>query len=253
VTPSSELDLSEAARRRLKQPFLRTDWHHTVFLHFAVDVDVLQPHVPFTLDCWQGRAYVSVVAFQQRGFLLGRGGRATSWLTGPIGSHDFCNVRTYVRPEDESGVFFLTEWISRRLTVLIAQALYGLPYRFARLRYDRDTRSGTFHGEVATPSGNRLTCRARIDYNHPVAPAPKDSLEAFTMERYTAYTARGKRRRRFRIWHEPWRQQRIEAKLGEDSLLRQTFKWYEAAELAAANYSPGVHGVWIGYPHRVKL
>jgi uncharacterized protein len=252
VSSASELDLSEAARRHLKQPFLLTDWHHTVFLHFAVDVDVLQPHVPFTLDCWESRAYVSMVAFQQRRFVLRRGGRATSWLTGPIGSHDFCNVRTYVRPEDEPGVFFLTEWISRRLTVLIARALYGLPYRFAQLRYDHDARSDMFRAEVAAPGGGRLACRAHIDYNHPVAPAPANSLEAFTMERYTAYTQRGKRRRRFRIWHEPWPQQRIEAELREDSLLRQTFKWYQAAQLIAANYSPGVRGVWIGYPHRVR-
>jgi uncharacterized protein YqjF (DUF2071 family) len=241
------------ARRRLKQPFLLTDWHHTVFLHFAVDVDVLQPQVPFTLDCREGRAYVSVVAFQQRRFVLHRGGRAISWLTGSIGSHDFCNVRTYVRPEDEPGVFFLTEWISRRFTVLIARALYGLPYRFAQLRYEHDARSGIFRAEVDAPSGSRLACRARIDYDRPVVPAPADSLEAFTMERYTAYTYGGKKRRRFRIWHEPWPQQRIEAELRDDSLLRKTFEWYDAAQLAAANYSPGVPGVWIGYPHRVQM
>ena len=253
MTSASDFDLSEAARQRLRQPFLLTDWHHTVFLHFVVDVDILQPDVPFPLDCWESRAYVSVVAFQQRRFVLHRGGRAISWLTGPIGSHDFCNVRTYVRPGDEPGVFFLTEWISRRLTVLIARALYGLPYRLAQLRYDHDTRSGMFRAEVAAPSDGRLACRARIDYDRPVAPAPADSLEAFTMERYTAYTQSGGRRRCFWIWHEPWPQQRIEAELGEDSLLRQTFKWYHAAELAAANYSPGVRGVWIGRPHRVYL
>ncbi len=79
--------------------------------------------MPFPLDLHEGRAYVSLVAFTMRDMAPRRGGRWTSWMLRPIATHEFLNVRTYVRshvgegPDVEEGIHFLHEWLPNRLAV----------------------------------------------------------------------------------------------------------------------------------------
>lgn len=244
-------DLSASAREALlaedRRPLAVTDWRHAVFLHYAVDPAVLQPRVPFDLDLWQGDAYVSVVAFSQLHFRPYRGGGALAWLTWPVANYRFCNVRTYVRYRDEPGVFFLVEWISNPPSVLLARGIYGLPYRYVRSTYEHDTRTGLFTGEVVS-GGSRLVLRASIAYDAPLTLPPPGGLDAFCLERYLGMTSGRGRPLRFRIWHPSWRQQSITAETGDDRLLSATGDWYAHARLAAANYSAGIDGVWIGRP-----
>src|SRR6476661_8831060 len=60
---------SAAARGRMfragERPLAVANWERALFIHFAIDPAVLQPHVPFPLDLCEGRAYVSLVAFTQ--------------------------------------------------------------------------------------------------------------------------------------------------------------------------------------------
>src|SRR6266511_817341 len=44
-------------------PLFYAHWMRAVFVHFEVEPAVLQNEVPFPLDLWQGRAFVSLVAF----------------------------------------------------------------------------------------------------------------------------------------------------------------------------------------------
>ncbi|MDP9005034.1 MAG: hypothetical protein M3N12_09640, partial [Verrucomicrobiota bacterium] len=67
---------------------------------------------------------------------------------------------------------------------------------------------------------------------------------------YTAFTCRGRRRRHFRVWHEPWQQTPIEIEVTAADLLASTGAWWRSAECVGANYSPGVE-VWMGRPHRL--
>src|SRR3982751_4891898 len=112
------------------------DWVDAMFVHFAIDQSKLQPMVPLPLDCLDGQAYVSLVAFTQRNLRPRVGGALAAWLATPLASHEFLNVRTYVRLGRTRGIFFLAEWIPNRLAVLIGPRTYGLPYRLGRLRYD---------------------------------------------------------------------------------------------------------------------
>src|SRR5213079_2093177 len=92
------------------------------------------------LDLLDGEAFVSLVAFTQRRLRPSLGGRIAAWLSSPLASHEFFNVRTYVRHRDDRGIFFLAEWIPNRLAVLIGPRTYGLPYRLGRLRYRKFSR-----------------------------------------------------------------------------------------------------------------
>src|SRR5678816_2069376 len=114
--------LSETARRRMLsrpgEPVLIADWLRTLMTHYEVDPTALQRVVPFPVDLNGNRAFVSVVAFTLNKMRPRIGGPVAAWLLKPISTHHFLNVRTYVRVNGESGIYFLAEWLSNRLSVL---------------------------------------------------------------------------------------------------------------------------------------
>jgi uncharacterized protein YqjF (DUF2071 family) len=241
---------SDGARRRMlrpgERPLFVADWTDVLFVHFAVDPRVLQPRVPFPLDLYRGRAYLSLVAFTQRGLRPRVGGRLAARLAAPLATHEFLNARTYVRCGGERGIYFLAEWIPNRLATLIGPRMYGLPYRLARMRYG----ARACRGEVVAPAG-RFAWSAKVA-DEQAAPPARPGLERFLLERYTAYTRRGDTALRFRVWHEPWLRVRARVGLSDTTLLAAAFPWLGVAEPILAHYSPGVHDVWIGPPRRVK-
>ncbi|MCI0486666.1 MAG: DUF2071 domain-containing protein [Blastocatellia bacterium] len=264
---SSVFESSEAAKRRLSEtegrPLFLADWLRAVFIHYEVEAAVLQREVPFELDLLNGRAYISIVAFTQRNLRPRIGGRVAAWALAPIATHAFLNLRTYVRCNGEPGIYFLAEWVPNRFSVLLGPPVYGLPYRLGRLDYRHDHEDGRLFGEVAAgDSSARLIYQAGMETRahnkciHSWANEFKhcraNSIDEFLMERYSAFTKRGSKVRRFRVWHEPWLQTEIDVTIASDSLLSMSCRWFEHARLTGANYSPGVRDVWIGRPQRLR-
>lgn len=231
------------------EPLFLARWDRAVFIHYEADPSLLQRQIPFPLDLRHGRAFVSLVAFTLSRMRPRVGGRLTEWLFHPIASHEFLNVRTYVRHAGESGIFFLAEWLSNPLSVRLGPRTFGLPYRFGHLRYAH----APGHGEIL---GTVIAKEGRLGYCAAISAASFDPSEAgsrteFLLERYTAFTCQGRRRRLFRVWHEPWPQTPVEIEVTEDDLLASTGKWWRSAACVGANYSPGVE-VWMGRPHRIR-
>jgi hypothetical protein len=231
-----------------KRPLLLADWQRVLFIHFELDPRDLRRHVPFELDLIEGRAWISLVAFTMARLRPFSGGRFGAWAFRPLAAeHSFLNVRTYVKHGGESGIYFLHEFLSRRLNVVLGPVLFGLPYHFGRLQYHHDQEPGRLHGRAERG-------KAAWAYQAMFPPAagfrtcPENSLCAFLLERYAAFTRWGPWRRRFRIWHPPWRQTEVEFQCLEDSLLRRTFDWYARARQSGAHYSPGLNDVWLGRP-----
>jgi uncharacterized protein len=250
ATPTEEL--SEAGRQRLLskagEPLFLATWDRAVFIHYEADSSLLQRQVPFKLDLRNGRAFVSIVAFTLLRMRPCIGGRLGEWLLRPIASHEFLNVRTYVRHEGEPGIFFLAEWLSNALSVLLGPRTFGLPYRSGRFSYAHDHENGEILGTV-TANESRIGYRARTSTAN-FDPSEAGSLTEFLLERYTAFTCHRHRRRLFRVWHEPWPQAPIEIELTNDDLMASTGNWWKSAKCLGANYSPGVD-VWMGRPHRL--
>jgi hypothetical protein len=249
-------NLGEAARRRLLsvkgEPLFLADWLRAIFIHYEVPADRLQRDVPFELDLREGKAYVSLVAFTMQRMRPFYGGRFTSWLLKPIARNDFLNVRTYVRHRGEPGIYFLKEWMNNPLSVRLGPVTFGLPYRFGELNYQHDHEVGRFDGAVRERTGDDSFRYTVTSITRDFAPCPAGSLEEFLMERYTAFTAHGAKRRFFRIWHQPWAQQAVRVSISDDRLLRKIWPWFAEAKLVGGNYSPGASDVWMGRPHRVK-
>lgn len=244
---------SEAARRRMLairgEPIFYARWDRAVFIHYAADPAVLQPDVPFELDLRDGRAFVSIVAFTLSRMRPRIGGRFGEWFFKPIATHEFLNVRTYVRHRGEPGIYFLAEWLSNPLSVRLGPRTFGLPYRFGRLAYEHAPDGSALHGTVDAREG-RLAYEGKIrDSNFEASET--DSLTEFMLERYTAFTWRRNRSRFFQVYHSPWEQAPAEIEVNADTLVAGTGPWWKTAEYVAANYSPGAE-VWMGRPHRIR-
>jgi uncharacterized protein YqjF (DUF2071 family) len=224
----------------------RADWRNAAFIHFTIRPDLLQPLVPLELDLYDDTAFVTLVAFMQRDLRPALGGRIGALLAKPLASHEFLNLRTYVRRGEVRGIYFLAEWIPSRLAAFVGPRTYGLPYRLGSLTYDFDFAGGKLAGEVV--ADGRVTFRASFDRQAPWNPSAPQSLDAFLLERYTAFTCRNNRLRRFDVDHAPWPQQPLELQIDDLTLLASCGSWTSHLEFAGAHVSPGVSDVAISAP-----
>src|SRR4051794_17429105 len=108
-------------------------WRDLTFLHWAVDpvrVEHLMPPGvrPDTLDA---KTYVGLIPFRMVGAGIARG-PGVPWA----GSFLETNVRLYsVDETGRRGIVFLSLDTDRLLVVAGARVAFGLPYRWARMRY----------------------------------------------------------------------------------------------------------------------
>jgi len=238
---------------RWGEPLFIADWRNVLMIHLEVDGDALQRLTPFEIERFDGRALVSLVAFTMGRMRPRRGGRLTEWMFRPMATHEFLNVRTYVRHGGEPGIEFLAEWLPNRWSARLGPRLFGLPYRLGHAEYDHDGLAGELAGRVRDArTGAEFSYRARFDRADAFVPCPEGSLDEWLMERYTAFTQRDGVWRLFRVWHPPWPQVSAEVTLLNTSLLEQNWPWLAGARAAGANYSPGFREVWMGRPHRLR-
>lgn len=229
--------------------FFIAEWRDAVFLHYAVPPEALQPFVPYPLDLHEGMAYVSLVAFTMKHLRPRRGGWLTALPFKPIATHEFLNVRTYVRHRGEPGIFFLAEWLPNLLSVLMGPTVFGLPYRWGRLSYQHDPTQGLNSRVEDLASDAVLHFTADAIPEAQLAASEPDTLTAFLLERYTAFTALGSLKRLFRVQHPPWQMTPLNVRVQEDSLLARTGDWHKAARFIGAHYAPGFADIGMSRPY----
>ena len=114
------------------------------------------------------------------------------WLLKPIATHEYLNVRTYVRHGAETGIYFLAEWLPNRLSVALGPRFFGLPYRLDRFDYHElscsNLRTNVADGFVSDGFGKGLlTFNVRLEPNSAMDHCDAGSLEEWLMERYAAF------------------------------------------------------------------
>ena len=187
------------------RPFLTAQWRCLAIVNFEIDPAVLRPFVPVgtELDCWQGRALVSVV-----GFLF-----VDTRVWGcPIPYHrDFeeVNLRFYVRRRADEGwrraVVFVKEIVPRAAIAMSARWLYGENYVVLPMRHQVEDGPGT-----RTVSYSWWLQRHEHRLEMSVSGESRDvvagSEEEFVTEHYWGYV-RGKRgtTTEYRVAHPRWR------------------------------------------------
>jgi uncharacterized protein YqjF (DUF2071 family) len=104
-----------------EQPFLTAQWRHLAMVNFEIEAGVLRPFIPVgtQLDCWQGRAFVTVIGFQ---FLDTRVWRR------PIPYHrnvEEVNLRFYVRCHADDGWCRAVVFVKEVAIAITGPWLYG--------------------------------------------------------------------------------------------------------------------------------
>ena len=161
-------------------------WGEVLFLHWPVEAAALQPLVPLELERFEGRAWLSVVAFEMT---------RTRLFGVPLPRVLEVNVRTYV----PGGVYFLSLDASNAFAVWLARAWYGLPYFRARMSLARE--GDRVRYESRRPGAEFV---ARYGPAGPVAVARPGTLEHFLVERYALFAVHRGRTFRTDVAHEPW-------------------------------------------------
>jgi uncharacterized protein len=168
--------------------FLTAEWRHLAMLNYEVDPRLLAPFVPAgtTLDCWNGKALVSLVGFR---FLK------TQVLGIPFPFHrnfDEVNLRFYVRREDgpsfKRGVVFIREIVPRWLIAAVASRFYNEHYIALPMSHDiriSDAAAQVEYRWKFNGNWNRLTLKAD---SGPVLPQ-RNSEQEFITEHYWGYAA----------------------------------------------------------------
>jgi uncharacterized protein YqjF (DUF2071 family) len=140
-------DVTPETVRPVHRPWLMQSWRDLAFLHWAVPPEVVAPLLPRGTepDTLDGVTYAGLIGFRMVG--LGP-------LRGPglpyLGTFCETNVRLYsVDPQGRRAVVFRSLDAERLLPVLTAQALLRLPYKWSRMRLEKQ-------GDLL-----RYTCRRR--------------------------------------------------------------------------------------------
>jgi len=250
------VNLSQLARARMLslpgEPLFIADWCDLFFLHFAVDAEVLQREVPFPLDLFEGRAFVSLVSFGLERLRLFQAPTLTEGVFGPFTRSHFLNVRAYVTHRGEPGIYFMQEFLSNRLSIPFGRPVYGLPYHHAAARREIYRDDGRMDLELNAADKRTLTLRATYDAAERPEPCAAVSLTEFLLERYTAYTCHRGIKRRFRIWHPPWQQRAVAFQARDEGLLGRNSGWFAEAEVKGWNFAALGKDVWMGRPCVLK-
>jgi uncharacterized protein YqjF (DUF2071 family) len=112
---------------------MNQSWRDVTFLHWAVDPEVVAHRMPPGVrpDTLDGVTYVGLIAFRMVGAGIARGAGVPY-----VGSFLETNVRLYsVDDTGRRGIVFLSLDADRAAVVVGARAVFGLPYRWARMRY----------------------------------------------------------------------------------------------------------------------
>ncbi len=184
------------------RPFLTARWENLAIVSYAVDDALLAPHIPggLELDRRDGRAFVSLVAFDFRGTrVFGR-----RW-PGCVNFPEI-NLRFYLRDpaSGRRGVCFIRELVRPRPVVWIARWVYNEPYEVARIVSRREASNGTVR------LGHSWRCRGRehaldlVGHAEPRTP-PAESVDHWFKEHEWGF---GRDRRgsaiAYRVEHPVW-------------------------------------------------
>jgi len=178
----------------------RQTWHHLLFAHWPVPVDVVAKLVPgwLTVQEHGGSAWIGLVPFTMSGVTL----RGVPSL--PLVSHFHeMNLRVYVEHEGKAGVWFISLDAASRPAVWAARRFAHLPYFYSRMHLGIDGDSFNYSATRVSDPGVAFAG----SYRPMASPSEsrRGSLEHFLTERYCLYVEDGRAGRwRMDIHHQPW-------------------------------------------------
>ena len=176
------------------------EWNNAIFLHFKVDLDELKKHVPkeLEIDLFQGESWVSVVAFTMEKI---RPKNIPAFS--PISNFHEINIRTYVKKNNKTGVYFLSIEGGTKLSCKIAKYISDLPYRYSLIE-----RSSKHYSSINLKFKDELCFEFEIGKQI----EKKSELDNWLTERYALFQETDNYINEYEIHHLPWLVNDVEVK-----------------------------------------
>jgi len=150
------------------------------------------------IDLFEGKPWVSIVAFTMEEI------RPKNLPAFPlISNFDEINIRTYVKANNKTGVYFLSIEGGTNLSCIIAKKISELPYRFSKIKRTKNQ---------YTSSNSEFNDALHIDYNIKNIVHNKSELDKWLTERYALFQDSKKSINEFEIHHLKWQINEIEIK-----------------------------------------
>lgn len=180
---------------------LYQNWENLLFLHWAIEPDLVRAKVPASLelDLFDDKAWIGVTPFAMTGVHL----KGIPQIPG-FDSFLELNVRTYVIHDGKPGVFFFSLDASKAMPAVAARVYYSLPYFKARMEFFAGDGKFRFHSRRLNSNAE---FSARWKPGKLLGEAAPDSLEFFLVERYALFTTGSENADKVlsaRVYHRPW-------------------------------------------------
>ena len=222
---------------------MRQQWIDLVYIHWRFNPQVVQALLPegLEVDTFDGSAWVGLIPFSMRNIGLAHG-PAVPYL----GSFSEVNVRTYVRVNDQPGVWFFSLDVDRLLPAFVARTTYKLPYCWGDTTHMRH--------------GDKLVTEVKRKWPHEVRASRLEvqigdgcvatDLDVFLSARWGLFSKSRNGLRYAPVEHEPWPLREAELISVDDTLVCAAGLPQPDGQ-PLVRFSDGV-SVRIGLPHRVR-
>ena len=227
---------------------MNQDWRDLTFLHWAVEPALVERFMPRGVrsDTFEGRTYVGLIPFRMVDAGVARG-PGVPWA----GTFLETNVRLYsVDDTGRRGIVFLSLDTDRSVVVAGARLGFGLPYRWARMRFDRTGDVVTYDARLRRPGPRpapRSHLRLRVG-----APREASPLDDFLSCRWGLHVQRLGRTLHVPNVHEPWPLHEAEVLALDDALVASVgLPGLADRPPDHVAFSPGVHTVFAP-PHDAR-
>ena len=168
------------------------EWNNAIFLHYQVDLKELEKKVPkeLEIDLYEGKPWVSVVAFTMEKIR-----HKNLPAFSPISDFDEINIRTYVKSNNKTGVYFLSIEGGKSLSCKIAKGISELPYRLSKIkRTDKKYKSKNLE----------FNDKLEIEFTIGANVKEKTELDKWLTERYALFQDSEDSINEFEIHHLEW-------------------------------------------------
>ncbi len=168
------------------------EWNNAVFLHWQVELAELKKIVTqeLEIDLFDGKPWVSIVVFNMEKIRL-----KNFPSFPPISDFDEINIRTYVKSNNKTGVYFLSIEGGTSLSCKLAKLISKLPYRYSRMERDE----GVFKSTNSVYNEN-----FKLSYNTGEIVSEKEELDLWLTERYALFLETTNSINEFEIHHLEW-------------------------------------------------
>lgn len=177
-------------------------WSDVLFLHWEVQPSTVRSTLPSGLgvDMLRGSAYLGIVAFDMEEL-----SPLFAPSTGELFTREFAevNLRTYViGPDGRRGIYFYSLDADDRLSVIVANSLFGLPYEKASMRLEWEDGMFSFCSSREISNGENVRFEAEYKPERGVEVSSRAS--SFLTERYLFYFKTWRGLRVGRVRHDQW-------------------------------------------------